>query len=167
MSRSRRSFGASALSKAGAHRMRRTQQAWVLHIGILIAGSLYWLAVPHRERWRAQFLNKNRETSVKVPIRYGRLSRSRTYTMVYAPGTPPWRAKVVACKRAMVSLGDIVDEAAALWGAEQSTEVEPAPGERHSAHWGCVALLPNPNSCLPGNLLEGWAHRVSQEGPRG
>src|SRR5206468_11285798 len=60
-----------------------------LKTGILISGSLYWRNVPHRSRWREQFLHMERATAVKVPIRYGRLSRSNTYTMVYAPDTPP------------------------------------------------------------------------------
>jgi hypothetical protein len=64
-------------------------------IGILIAGSLYWRAIPHRERWREQFLHKDLATAVRAPIRYGRLSRSKTYTMVYAPNTPAGQAKVV------------------------------------------------------------------------
>jgi hypothetical protein len=126
---------------------------------------LYWRAIPHRERWREQFLHKDLATAVKAPIRYGRFSRSKTYTMVYAPNTPAGQAKVVACKREIASLKDVVAEAAALWAAEQSKEVQPAPGALHSAHWGCVALLPNPNSKIPGHFLDEWAQRVSEEHP--
>lgn len=132
-------------------------------IGILIAGSLYWRAVPHRERWREKCLHMDRALPVKVPIRYGRLSRSSTYTMVYAPATPLGRAKVVPCKQHVASLKDIVKEAAALWAAEQNEEVQPPPTELHSAQWGCVGLLPNPQRDIPGHLLEGWAQRVSRE----
>src|SRR6266511_2115410 len=69
------------------------------NIGILIAGSLYWRTAPHREMWRDKFLRKDHAMSVKAPIRYGRLSQSRTYTMVYAPGSPMGQAKIVACRR--------------------------------------------------------------------
>jgi hypothetical protein len=139
-----------------------TPTTW--NVGILIAGSLYWRAVPHRERWREQFLQMDRATAVRVPIRYGRLSRlSKTYTMVYAPGTPPGQAKVVPCNHAIAFLKDIVTEAAALWAAEQSNDVKSPPGEPHSAQWGCVGLLPNPNSTIPGHLLDQWAQHVSGE----
>jgi hypothetical protein len=108
-----------------------------------------------------------RAVAVKVPIRYGRLSRSKTYTMVYAPGTPAGRAKVVPCTNRVASLQDVVAQAAALWAAEQSEEREPPPGQLHSANWGCVGLLPNPHRNLPSALLEQWAERVSGERPSG
>jgi hypothetical protein len=41
-----------------------------------------------------------------------------------APNTPPGQAKVVPCKRAFISLQDIVAHAAALWAAKQSEERE-------------------------------------------
>jgi hypothetical protein len=54
--------------------------------------------------------------------------------MVYAPTTPPGRAKVVPCKHEIASLKDMVAEAAALWAAEQREERKPLPGSfiRHS-----------------------------------
>jgi hypothetical protein len=134
-----------------------------LKTGILISGSLYWRNVPHRSRWREQFLHMERATAVKVPIRYGRLSRSNTYTMVYAPETPPGQAKVVPCKHDIASPEDIVTEAAALWAAEQSGDAGPPPAGSHSAQWGCVGLLPNPQGNVPNDLLEAWAQHVSAQ----
>jgi len=92
---------------------------------------------------------------------------SKTYTMVYAPSTPLGRAKVVACKRDVMVIDELVDEAAALWAAEQRDESQPTRGELHSGHWGCVALLPYPDSSVSGNLLDEWAQRVSKERPGG
>jgi hypothetical protein len=145
------------------HRNKSAMLDMPLKIGILIAGSLYWRDVPHRARWREQCLHMDRTTAVNVPIRYGRLSRSRTYTMVYAPTTPPGRAKVVPCKHEIASFKEMVAGATALWAAEQSEERKPPPGQLHSAQWGCVGLLPNPNSDIPGHLLEAWAERVAGE----
>ena len=60
---------------------------------------------------------------MKVPIRYGRLSRSKTYTMVYAPNTPFGQAKVVPCKNEIASFEDVVAQAAALWAAERTRTI--------------------------------------------
>jgi hypothetical protein len=105
-----------------------------LKVGILIARSLYWRANRHREKWRDSFLHKDHVSSVNAPIRYGRLSLSKTYTMVYAPGTPLGKAKVVACNRDVTAIDELVDEAAALWAAEQRSESHPIPGQLHSGH---------------------------------
>jgi hypothetical protein len=134
-----------------------------LTAGILIAGSLHWREVPHRIRWRDAYLRLDGVTAVDVPLRYGRLSGSRTYTMVYAPGTPPGRAKAVPCKHTVSSAEELVAQAAALWAAEQSGPRDPRPGELHSATWGCVALLPNPSRNIPSRLLDGWAQRTATE----
>src|SRR4051812_12309125 len=96
-----------------------------LSAGILIAGSLYWREVPHRVRWRDACLHLGGVTSVNVPLRYGRLSRSKTYTMVYAPGTPPGRAKAVPCESTVRSAEELVAQAAALWAAEQGGPRDP------------------------------------------
>jgi hypothetical protein len=134
-----------------------------LKTGILIAGSLYWRREAHRQAWREQFLNMTVVHPVTAPLRYGRLSRSGSYTMVFAPGTPNGQAKVVACQREAGSLGDIVKEAEALWRAERRPSLEPLAGQRHSGDWGCVALLPNPIASVAASLLDEWAGCVAQE----
>ena len=135
-------------------------------LGILIAGSLSWSDEPYRREWRNKCLNLDRVTPVKAPIRYGRRSRSGTYTMVFAPGCPLGQAKAVECRSPISSMADVIKHAEALWVAECPAEREPAAGERHSAAWGCVALLVNPKSSLPPDFLEQWAERVSQERDR-
>jgi hypothetical protein len=59
---------------------------------------------------------------VKAPIRYGRLSRSKTYTMVFDPGCRDGQAKVRSCLRSVSSIADLVEEAKALWVAETSPQ---------------------------------------------
>jgi hypothetical protein len=58
----------------------------MLKAGILLAGSLYWSDKAHRVRWRRGHLKPRSEMSVALPIRYGRLSSTGSYTMVFAPG---------------------------------------------------------------------------------
>jgi hypothetical protein len=85
---------------------------------MLIAGSLYWRNEPHREAWRKTCLNTDVAGTVKVPIRYGCLSDStKTYTMVYAPGSPDGQAKIIGCLGSVSATADIVEHAKALWTA--------------------------------------------------
>jgi hypothetical protein len=132
-------------------------------VGILIAGSLYWSTEPYRVKWRSKFLDMDRVIPVRAPIRYGRKSRHGSYTMVFAPGSPMGRAKVVACRRHATSIVDILSQAKALWLAERPAEARPVPGQLHSASWGCVAMLLQPNGNIPSDVLDGWARQVGQE----
>src|SRR5205823_8142389 len=55
-----------------------------LRVGILVIGSLLWDIDSERVDWRHKRLDVNRSRKVLAPIRYGRLSQSRsdTFTMV-------------------------------------------------------------------------------------
>jgi hypothetical protein len=133
-------------------------------LGILIAGSLHWRTAPYREAWRKACLNADAALAVKAPIRYGRFSEtSQTYTMVYAPGCPDGQAKVMGCLRPVSSIAEVVEQAEALWVAERPPNSRPLPGRKHSADWGCVALLLNQNGAAHQRLLDEWAERVSLE----
>lgn len=134
-----------------------------LKLGILIIGSLYWSTVPYRALWRKERLRVNDVIPVFAPIRYGRLSRSRTYTMVFAPGCPLGTAKVVPCAKEATSFSDVFEEAKELWIAECSAGTEQTDRACISASWGCVAMLPNPTSQMPGRISNEWAERVSRE----
>ena len=103
---------------------------------------------------------------VKAPIRYGRRSRTSTYTMVFDPGCPDGQAKVRPCLRSVSSIADLVEEAKALWVAERPANSQPQPGRAHSAEWGCVALLANPGAVNSRRLLDDWAERVALEKDR-
>jgi hypothetical protein len=132
-------------------------------LGILIAGSLDWRSEPYRDEWRKSRLASGAGVPVRPPIRYGRLSRDNTYTMVFAPGCPDGQAKVRLCLHPVSSIVDLVDEAKALWVAERPANSQPLPGRLHSADWGCVALLANPEAADTRQVLGQWAKRVALE----
>ena len=60
-----------------------------LNGGVLIIGSLYWQDHLDKEGdnirkdWRKQRLDKESSFDIPVPIRYGRFSRDKSYTMVF------------------------------------------------------------------------------------
>lgn len=130
-----------------------------LSIGVLMIGSLYWDEV--RARWRADRFERNVEFLVEAPIRYGRLSSSGTYTMVFSPRVPQMgTAKVLKCVRSIDDPNDLVKEAEYLWAAERRQEQRDG---RVSATWGCVGLLTSTVKRMPDGLLEAWAERVSRD----
>jgi hypothetical protein len=140
-----------------------------LSIGVLMIGSLYW-RTDERERWRQRRLRPDRDWSVRAPIRYGRLSRSQTYTMVFAELSDEQfgQARAMQFQRAVASPSDLIKEAEWLWSAECNNIPRlciSSPERRISAKekWGCVALLRNPQSEIPQHLLDCWADRVSKE----
>jgi hypothetical protein len=134
-----------------------------LRVGILIAGSLDWRSEPYRVEWRNSRLIAHDSIPVNAPIRYGRLSLSNTYTMVYAPACPHGQAKIRLCRNAAAGIHDIIDEAKALWVAERPANSRPLPDRSHSADWGCVALLINPTLPDLRNLSNKWTAQVSLE----
>jgi hypothetical protein len=144
-----------------------------LKVGVLIIGSLYWRDKDRdegRDKWRHCRLDMdtNRKWLVKVPIQYGRLSQNGTFTMVFSrlPEDQFGQAIIVPCKRDVSSLADLIEEAEWLWAAEEGKDKVPSlctssPAKRISAKWGgCVALLRNPRSYVPQELLDGWAGHV-------
>jgi len=77
------------------------------------------------------------------------------------------QAIVVQCQRKVSSASDLVKEAEWLWSAEDKKVPSlciQSPRQSISAKWGgCVALLGNPQSNIPQELLDGWAARVLRE----
>lgn len=132
-------------------------------VGVLMIGSLFWREDRYRAEWRRSRLRVEDTIPVTAPIRYGRLSQSKTYTMVLAPGCPLGRAKIVPCQSEAASIRDVVNEARALWTVERPPNAPPSNHARLSASWGCVGLLPNPERPGLESLLEAWANEVSRE----
>lgn len=137
-------------------------------VGILTIGSLFWDERPHRESWRGDRLQMKSAIPVEVPIRYGRRSMGRkdTYTMVFSnallSAKPPrtgW-ALVVPCRRTVSTAAQLVNEAQALWAAEQSSLKPLGP---LSADWGAVGLLQNPDQPTLSPVVNGWSKRVTKE----
>jgi hypothetical protein len=139
-----------------------------LSVGVLIIGSLYWRG-GGRDRWRRWRLDTNRKWLVKAPIQYGRRSQNDTFTMVFSQLSDDQlgQAIIMPCLRGVSSAADLIAEAEWLWSAEDnkvpSLSVRP-PAQSISAEWGgCVALLRNPQSNVPQELLDRWAERVLSE----
>jgi hypothetical protein len=138
-----------------------------LTIGVLIIGSLYWRN-DKRKRWRDWRLDTDHKWLVKTPIRYGRLSQNKTYTMVFFPHRSEdqlGQAIVVPCRRDVSSSADLIREAEWLWSAEDNKVPSlccSSPKQNISANWGCVALMGNPESEIPHNLLREWATHVAR-----
>jgi hypothetical protein len=123
-----------------------------LSIGILAIGSLFWdpktdalhpREIGIREGWWKSRLDKGAARSVRVPIRYGRLSSKRgdTYSMVFsAEQAASGCAKVIPCLNFVGSEQDLKSEAEHLWAAERSVGT---PDTSLSSKWGAVGLLTN------------------------
>lgn len=132
-------------------------------VAILIIGSLIWDQRDHRQAWRQKRLSVAAAIRVRSPIRYGRLSQGNTYTMVFSNGLVPaqlgW-ALAVPCRCGVHTLDHLVEEAEALWVAEQSNPSNPGP---LAANWGAVGLLCNPKRRELDTLRAGWSARVASE----
>jgi hypothetical protein len=139
-----------------------------LSVGVLIIGSLYWRG-GGRDRWRRWRLDMNRKWLVKAPIQYGRRSKNKTFTMVFSQPSDNQlgQAIIMPCQREVSSPADLIAEAEWLWSAEDNKVPSLcvlSPTQSISAEWGgCVALLRNPQSNVPQELLDGWAERVLRE----
>ena len=134
-------------------------------VGILIIGSLFWQEKEHRKSWRQDRLNLEGKIPVRTPIRYGRESSSHgnTYTMVFSNELPPERygwALVVPCRNPVTTKDDLVNEAKALWAAEQSDKRPLGP---LSASWGAVGLLTNPCHNGLDAIKEGWIQCIKKK----
>jgi len=62
---------------------------WKLKGGVIIIGSLLWESDLNnqknkRKNWRNTHIDKNAKIMIKLPIRYGRSSNNRIYTMVFS-----------------------------------------------------------------------------------
>ena len=117
-------------------------------VAILVIGSLMWDQKPHRQQWRDARLRVCNRVHLTVPIRYGRKSSTRgdTYTMVFSQlmcyPEKMGMGIAIPCARRIRCTSDLIEEAKALWAAEQ-----PPKNDTHdaiSAKWGCVGIVPNP-----------------------
>lgn len=125
--------------------------------GILIIGSLLWDGSTERQTWRSRRLLLERHFVV-VPLNYGRRSQSRgnTFTMTFDTAAASGRAVVVPCATSPCRAEDLVNEAEALWKAEQPS----ANAGALSATWGCVGLLFR--AVAPDGWLKHWGNIFRQ-----
>jgi len=131
---------------------------------ILAIGSLFWSTKPHRQAWRQARLSVESAIRVRAPIRYGRRSiKSGTYSMVFSNGLLPGQcgwALAVPCRGVIHTFADLVDEAKALWAAEQRELSSPGP---LAASWGAVGILANPSRAALDLLMADWSTMVAGE----
>lgn len=111
--------------------------------GVIIIGSLIW--EDHiRKDWRGQNL-RNKRVLTKVPIRYGRKSRTRkdTYTMVFSKSCEDTLGQglILSFNADVVSFEVLERQAIALAIAEGIFKKD---NLRLTSNWGSVALLINP-----------------------
>ena len=104
-------------------------------VSMLIIGSLLWRDSEHRELWRTTRLVMAEKKPVRAPIRYGRLSGTKTsksYTMVLSNELAPNHVGLAAavpcrCRVNLNTVHQLFDEAEALWAAEQKSSTPPGP----------------------------------------
>jgi hypothetical protein len=134
-------------------------------VGILMIGSLYWDTRGGRNEWRENRLQMDSDFVVRAPIRYGRRSNSGTYTMVFGSVPIAGGARIVPCKKPVVTAKDLIDEAEWLWAAERRIVPRDEQNLDHklSAHWGSVALLPNPNVQIQQSWQDCWTKSVATD----
>lgn len=126
--------------------------------GILIIGSLLWDDdPPERAAWRDSRLLLDRRQSVVASLNYGRRSRGsrkrgNTFTMTFDAAPSGGSASVVPCASPACRAEDVVNEAEALWAAEDASAGPRALCATRG--WGCVGALFRPGT--PGHWLDHW-----------
>ena len=80
-----------------------------MNVGILVIGPLYW-DNNDRKAWRTVHLNMNEKIQVKVPIKYGRKSKTRgdTYTMILNNSVKMGKAVVIPCINPIENVEDLL-----------------------------------------------------------
>ena len=115
--------------------------------GVLIVGSLLWDKSDIRTNWRNNNLNEKEKISLNLPIRYGRISKSRncTYSMVYSSECKS-KDKIGAGYfvpfNNVMSLEQIIDQSKILINAEHNEKKE---YNRFHWSWGSLGIKLNPN----------------------
>ena len=138
-----------------------------MRLGVITVGSLFWSEYHSRTQWRANRLREEEKIKVRLPIRYGRKSQTRsdTYTMVFSR-LCFWKSHGLGSAYVFPSRSNIengvqlITEAEFLWAAECKKS---SRQNSISSSWGCVALLLNPDSKIPKQIKNHWTHRISQE----
>jgi len=116
--------------------------------GVLIVGSLIWDDKEIRKKWRRENLIEKEKILVNLPIRYGRISKTRncTYSMVFSSNCKstenigkgyfiPFKSKI--------SLDQIIEQGYRMIDAEHNQKKEI---NRFHWFWGTLGIVFNPES---------------------
>ncbi len=135
--------------------------------GVLIIGSLIWEEQDIRKNWRNQNLNMDEKILVSLPIRYGRISKSRncTYSMIFSSECKssekigkgyfiPFQEELTVKK--------ILEQGKLLIDAEHHKNTNL---EKFYWPWGCLGIAINPkiNEEKSKELREEWERKFSNK----
>lgn len=128
---------------------------WNLKGGVIIIGSLLWedrLNLDDqndiRKEWRNKNLNEKSKTMVKLPIRYGRYSNDRIYTMVFSNDCQKDKKLGTGYIFPFKSKPPIRDIGALLSKAKAMSKAE-GLDKNLEKDWGKIAILFNPDKINP------------------
>ncbi|RDY60210.1 hypothetical protein [Flagellimonas nanhaiensis] len=143
--------------------------------GVLMIGSLFWDPSEIRHNWRSRHL-KPLETAidVQIPIRYGRISKSRddTFTMVFSKeiegGESMGRGKFLEFHGNPKSPEELINEGLELIKAEcNTTELNFSV---FNWSWGTIGIGLNPKTAISdksgfGPFIEHWSNQYGRRKP--
>lgn len=144
--------------------------------GVIIIGSLLWedhLKFKNgedfiRRNWRKRNLNMEQRRLIPLPIRYGRISRTRynTYTMIFCNTVDVFQSRgfVVPFLENIDSFENLYIQAIALAKAEG---IYKDNNKRITASWGSIGILLNPKlieeyPSVNSYLREKWSDLYSE-----
>jgi len=119
--------------------------------GILIIGSLLWdpdqgVNKGARKEWRTKRLNMDKKIHVFAPIRYGRLSKGKSYTMVFSKEIEVRKELgtgfIIPFKNNPIKWKGLLNQARYLSKAEGADDDKLVKGD--NAVWCIIGILFNP-----------------------
>lgn len=139
--------------------------------GVLIIGSLFWQDHKQQEgddlrkQWREENLYMEDSSNVIVPIRYGRFSRDKVYTMIFDYRLPKnhfGKAKAVPLKETITSLDQITritNGLSLIEGGKTDTFIK-----GNKKPWCVCTLWMNPSlgDSLRNDLTDYWHERLQE-----
>ncbi|WP_430965263.1 hypothetical protein [Spongiimicrobium sp. 2-473A-2-J] len=123
---------------------------WNLKSGVIVIGSLLWQDYLNekgddiRRSWREEHLDLDNKIPIKVPIRYGRLSRSGIATMVYSN-----RMKNKLGFAYLIPLKHKINNTEALIEETQALSVAEGMKGDFTRAWGVLTYLMNEERINP------------------
>lgn len=129
--------------------------------GVLIIGSLLWDLSEIRQKWRDEDLNLSDKIQIELPIRYGRVSKSRnyTYSMVYSSDCKTkdksGKGYFVPFKNESTSIEEILNLSKSVIDSEHNKNKDL---NRFNWGWGCLGIAFNPSleENRRNKILDSW-----------
>lgn len=115
--------------------------------GVLIIGSLLWDLSELRQKWRNEDLNLSDKIQIELPIRYGRVSKSRncTYSMIYSSDCKTknklGKGYFVPFKNKSASIKEMLNLSKRVIDSEHNKNKNL---NRFNWGWGCLGIALNP-----------------------